>query len=539
MQGFEVQVRRPSGRLRRQVHTGAALLMIVVAVIGTPWSPGAAAAAGTEISTSAWHWPTGMAPTVVSGGEFLGNGCGAFDGAAGHRKALGGYGWYVDSVFHLGSDQAASLGTPIKAIGNGVVRGTATDFGMDGGAVFVEHAASDGTKFIALYGHLNELLTSGAVTANTVLGKVNTNHLHFAVRPGSTYPIPSSSTLGWGTGTCSAYWTSGSTPTSTNGFTDPIPWLRSHPSSPEGSEGRLKDFNGDGRADVFLLGQGTAPDRVFYGRSTAGEFGVYPTSPSVDGTYTPAAGDFNGDGRADVFLLGQGTAPDRVFYGRSTAGEFGVYPTSPSVDGTYTPAAGDFNGDGRADVFLLGQGTAPDRVFYGRSTAGEFGVYPTSPSVDGTYTPAAGDFNGDGRADVFLLGQGTAPDRVFYGRSTAGEFGVYPTSPSVDGTYTPAAGDFNGDGRADVFLLGQGTAPDRVFYGRSTAGEFGVYPTSPSVDGTYTPAAGDFNGDGRADVFLLGQGTAPDRVFYGRSTAGEFGVYPTSPSVDGTYTPPV
>ena len=61
-------------------------------------------------------------------------------------------------------------------------------------------------------------------------------------------------------------------------------------------------------------------------------------------------GDFNGDGRADQLVYGDGDSPDAIWYG--TANGFELGPTI-TVNGEYEPVVGDFNGDGRADVLLV------------------------------------------------------------------------------------------------------------------------------------------------------------------------------------------
>jgi hypothetical protein len=126
------------------------------------------------------------------------------------------------------------------------------------------------------------------------------------------------------------------------------------------------DFDGDGRTDIALVG-GAAWASVPVAFSNGdGTFRVanslladFPTWAQVAGA-TPVAGDFNGDGRADIALVG-GSAWASVPVAFSNGdGSFqvanfllGDFPAWAQVAGA-KPIAGDFNGDGYTDVALTG-----------------------------------------------------------------------------------------------------------------------------------------------------------------------------------------
>lgn len=151
-----------------------------------------------------WTAPLGSMPGLS--GTFLESGCNG--------------GTYISGQYHLGNDYGASPGTPVYAIGTGTVIYTGSFGAGWANAIFVRHQAADGSDFVALYGHVNLGITNGAtVSAGQQIGTVadiSADHLHFAIRPGTSYPSNH-----WGMMPC---------PTSngTNGFVDPIPYLSAH-----------------------------------------------------------------------------------------------------------------------------------------------------------------------------------------------------------------------------------------------------------------------------------------------------------------------
>jgi hypothetical protein len=253
-----------------------------------------------------------------------------------------------------------------------------------------------------------------------------------------------------------------------------------------------------------------------------GGAGGLSTTPTVLGglgaPFTPggpvaSAGDVNGDGFADVVVVG---ASAYVFLG--SAGGVSTTPITlvepdPFHRG-YTPAvaagAGDVNGDGYADVIVgTGEGTA--YVYLGGSAGPSQTpavLTDTSSSPTGSFgyaVESAGDVNGDGFADVLvssanLYNDGTPASFLYLG----GPGGITAsTQPSTlaygNGTFAASAGDVNGDGFDDV-VAPSGYSSAYVFLG-APAG-LSPKPIGLRSANTIYPAigAGDVNGDGFADV---------------------------------------
>lgn len=92
---------------------------------------------------------------------------------------------------HTGQDFAAPTGTPVRAVGAGVIVSAGYD-GAYGRRIVIRH--NDGTE--TWYCHMSSFVrTSGTVSAGTVIGRVGSTgnvtgpHLHLEVRPGGGDPV--------------------------------------------------------------------------------------------------------------------------------------------------------------------------------------------------------------------------------------------------------------------------------------------------------------------------------------------------------------
>jgi len=260
------------------------------------------------------------------------------------------------------------------------------------------------------------------------------------------------------------------------------------------------DYNGDGKTDLFVKGYGTY--RVLYlANSTGTGFTrafVGDGAGIVSGIHAwvcePTAqvcpGDYNGDGKADLFVKGYGTY--RALYTANSAGtgfdcqfssdldNIGGTDSEPFLTSPNSKLyPGDYNGDGKADFFVKGCGTYRAlylanstgtgflRQFLGYTTdAGGTDVASFLTSPDAQVYP--GDYNGDGKTDLFVKGYGTY--RVLYlANSTGTGFtrafmgdGADVGGTTADKCLTDSSalvypGDYNGDGKTDLFIKGYGT----------------------------------------------------------------------------------
>ncbi len=299
-----------------------------------------------------------------------------------------------------------------------------------------------------------------------------------------------------------------------------------------------RDVNGDGYADVVLVGGGRG---AFAGSApaTAGRLYVMLGGPGAVMDFQPdtllvgagdlwyrsavALGDFDGDGFADVaakVTKQNFTSPQIVLY-LGNAGTVLDGTPDQVFDAVACAALGDVNGDGFDDLFLA---DARRSIVLGTA-----GTPASAPLPAGQAAKAAGDLNGDGLADL-LIKTDDGVDVYFGDREAAAraEPAGRLRGASNFGAAFSAAGDVNGDGFADVLIGAVADTTGGEFAGRAYAylGALGsTFDTTP--DGVFTgapqdglgvtlSALGDLNGDGFDDFGIRLLDYSTDSALFAR-----------------------
>jgi hypothetical protein len=318
----------------------------------------------------------------------------------------------------------------------------------------------------------------------------------------------------------------------------------------------IGDFNGDGRPDVFIAGEGTEI-LPFYGETNvlliSNADGTYSdrssTLPQIpDASNTACGGDVNGDGTFDIYV---GNTSD---FGRN-----GPYFLMGNGDGTFRqdrsglPATlvdmsegiyesctiVDVDKDGHPDL-VLGASGAPggDNIILFNDGTGNFTRRPRyvlPPGPFGSKESAVGivafDVNRDGFPDLLI------------------NYSLWPNYDAIalqmlinrgDGTFTdetsirlrgatmlnPKSGpnpaavrvvDFNGDGWEDFYFeLGQWVDDFPRFWINNRDGTFTPVVPDPVVapfDVAFAIGVVDFDGDGRPDLLRIAQTPTGDIMY--------------------------
>jgi uncharacterized repeat protein (TIGR01451 family) len=285
------------------------------------------------------------------------------------------------------------------------------------------------------------------------------------------------------------------------------------------------DFNGDGKPDLIIIGQGstccpTTAD-IFLGNGD-GTFSLSQAISPLNGNigYNPhvvAVGDFNGDGHLDFAVAMQGGSLGSldVYLGDGT-GHFTFsanYSYGSRNGGAGSIAVADVNGDGKLDL-VVGNGVSDGTITVMLGN-GDGTFSPQTPFVCCQNNPswdvmdvAVADFNNDGHPDIAVAdqaggidillnkGDGTFQAPVFYSEPGGGAF-----PDSYSGI---AAADLNHDGNQDVVLpwnggfwvyLGKGDGTFQTPVNYSTpCGTYGCFGSSVAI--------ADINGDNKLDVIM-------------------------------------
>jgi hypothetical protein len=294
-------------------------------------------------------------------------------------------------------------------------------------------------------------------------------------------------------------------------------------------------------APGFRPGLDVLEDRTLLSFFTAPTFAV-GTTPVAQ-----AVGDFNGDGKADLVVVNQGSNTVGVLLGN---GDGSFKPRTDYAVGT-TPvgvAVGDFNGDGKEDLIVVNKGAGSLSLLLGNGD----GTFLPRTDIALPLTPVAvtvGDFNGDAKADLAVATHNTTQDEVTILLGNGSGAFQPPVSTVTDtvpflggvnlglaggGPSSILSGDFNGDGHTDLVVVNNKDALVATAIARfggviATAVQPGLgsvsvvlgngsgtfqAPTTFAVgSGAGSVAVGDFNGDGRLDFAVNNSASNSVSVF--------------------------
>jgi enediyne biosynthesis protein E4 len=328
------------------------------------------------------------------------------------------------------------------------------------------------------------------------------------------------------------------------------------------ADGRLDLFFTNGAALADPMPDAAAPDKReprfwnrLYRQKSDGTFEDVTERAGLRGegySMGAAAGDFDGDGRADLYVAGFGGA-GRLYRNRGDgAFEDVTQKTKALVTGWGTSAGWfDYDADGRLDLFVARYMDWDFRAgsLYCGSTDVRAYCHPDNfkgatpvllhQKADGTFEDVSAragiadpegkglgvvfaDFDGDGRTDIFQAndnarqflfrnkGDGTFEDVALVAGVGYDENGKSFAGMGVD------AGDFDNDGRVDVFVTALSNETYPLFRNNGdgsftyATGTTGLSPITVPYSGWGARLA-DFDADGLRDIFVA-QGHVLDTI---------------------------
>ncbi|HEY1065135.1 MAG TPA: VCBS repeat-containing protein, partial [Pirellulales bacterium] len=280
----------------------------------------------------------------------------------------------------------------------------------------------------------------------------------------------------------------------------------------------VKDFDGDGRADlVFLAGDDPQQSLVVRFQDAQGRFGPenrlkLPAPRAFD------LADLDHQAGAEMLTVDRNTGRARMFRLAPPASRE-ENPTSPLVQfgigsggsgRNRLLATGDVNGDGLLDVVVADGDAALMTVFLQEAKSG-LGAGVSFPGLTGIRGLAMADLDGDKKAEILIASEREkviALTRWKENRLTFPE-----TLPSSDSPMALALVDFNGNGRLDVAYVASKKRGEYVLRKLTLdaeegwqAGEFGGEAEIALSELRSPPGemiALDADKDGRDDLLIL------------------------------------
>ena len=238
------------------------------------------------------------------------------------------------------------------------------------------------------------------------------------------------------------------------------------------------DFDSDGDTDIFYAPRGEPSHPLpaeLYVNDGRGDFSLDAdfmdgAPPALDRAAKALPGDYNGDGRPDVFVIGDGGGSRETPYAILSSGD--AYTLSPSLQAFagrhFAGASADVDADGDIDVFV----TDPPSFLLNDGS----GSFRAGIRVEGLhqFLTAAElvDVDSDGYVDLLVGGheqvENGAATQIMWGDST----GVYSTSKRTILSKVPGygvildidVGDTDRDGHKDIVVTRAGDGTIGRFY---------------------------------------------------------------------------
>ncbi len=272
----------------------------------------------------------------------------------------------------------------------------------------------------------------------------------------------------------------------------------------------VRDFNGDGYADILVTEPGTPDIRVYFGNRTPSAGFAVETIHCGGPVSDISFGKLDNDSMIDlVASTANGTIDIFHNTGNQTA------PFSARTELVPTPGAniasvavGDFNSDGRDDI-AYSDGTVPYtiRILFQRSSNSTFRLpwdLSLSSSAQGKCDRIwSGDLDGDGKTDIAAMTSNSTSLTIFRQRDFMG----HSTTPSQVITFPEIPSfvsviDATDDGCADI--LASLPSSDLMFLYKQESGSLPSSPSMTFVTGALPNFAfmGDANGDHRPDLIV-------------------------------------
>jgi hypothetical protein len=271
----------------------------------------------------------------------------------------------------------------------------------------------------------------------------------------------------------------------------------------------VADLNADPRPDLAYYGE--PKELVVQYNQGSNAWSAPKRWPIDDGQLSPNAlgsGDLNGDGRADLVLLGENTLYLLAQQADHSLAEPEKIPYSGAVKSVQVL---DIDGDGRDDLLLVNWESANPFRFRLQNSAGQLG-----PEVHFNLPPIrsyiAEDLDGDHKTEVITIAMSSGRAQVWsFARKAAetlagsfrqGQFQVLPLTRTTRAKRGITWGDVNGDSRPDLLVAEPDTGQLTLFLQQKDGGLSQARSFS-TLTGVSELAVAGGGASQPADIYLL------------------------------------
>ena len=279
---------------------------------------------------------------------------------------------------------------------------------------------------------------------------------------------------------------------------------------------QVGDVNMDGHLDLVNASNWGYDETVLLGDGL-GAFHVAAPPSEIDGDGEPVRlllRDFNNDGRLDIFVNAPDDSKVVLYFGDGKGNFPGPKLEIEGVQQPYGMDAGDLNGDGKLDAVVCGESNTPGQSVVTVMLGDGAGGFTNSTfSVDDLPSSCKiGDMNNDGLPDIVVAGAlpGNTSNNFIatYLGNGRGVFALAQDLQLEPGTLKGdiALGDFDEDGKLDVAFPKTGTQMRHefstsvfIFFGDGH-GHLSAGPVLTVGQEPHTVIAVDVNHDGHLDL---------------------------------------
>ena len=281
-----------------------------------------------------------------------------------------------------------------------------------------------------------------------------------------------------------------------------------NPQTPNWKVQATKDFNGDGKGDIFWRDESNGNNQLWLmnGRTVSSSENINALSANWE---VQGVNDFNGDSKADILWRDPATGQNTLWL-MDGATVDSATAINPAAINWQVEATDDFNGDGKADIFWHDPVTGQNALWLmngsTRIDSGNFSGARTAWQVEAT-----DDFNGDSKADILWRNASTGQNSIWLMDGLSVISGRNITGAQLNWE-VESTDDFNGDGKADIVWRKATTGENQVWLVDGTT-VTSLENISSAASNWQIQGTSDFNNDSKADILWRDPATGQNAMW--------------------------